>query len=124
MEKSIEKQVEAAIDVHKKMVAEFESGGTGTIVAAAEAIIKSLKQGGVVYICGNGGSAADAQHIAGELVGRFERERRGLAAIALTTDTSVMTSISNDYGYENVFARQLEALAKKGDILMGENNGM
>ncbi len=117
MEKSIEKQVEAAIDVHKKMVAEFESGGTGTIVAAAEAIIKSLKQGGVVYICGNGGSAADAQHIAGELVGRFERERRGLAAIALTTDTSVMTSISNDYGYENVFARQLEALAKKGDIL-------
>ena len=117
MEKSIEKQVEAAIGVHKKMVAEFESGGTGTIAAAAEAIIKSLKQGGVVYICGNGGSAADAQHIAGELVGRFERERKGLAAIALTADTSVMTSISNDYGYENVFARQLEALVKKGDIL-------
>ncbi len=117
MDKSIEKQVEAAIDVHKKMVAELESGGTGTIAAAAEAIIKSLKQGGVVYICGNGGSAADAQHIAGELVGRFARERKGLAAIALTTDTSVMTSISNDYGYENVFARQLEALAKKGDIL-------
>jgi D-sedoheptulose 7-phosphate isomerase len=117
MEKSIEKQVEAAIDIHKKMVAELESGGTGTIAAAAEAIIKSLKQGGVVYICGNGGSAADAQHIAGELVGRFERERKGLAAIALTTDTSVMTSISNDYGYENVFARQVEALVKKGDIL-------
>ena len=117
MEKSIENQVEAAIDIHKKMVAELESGGTGTISAAAEAIIKSLKQGGVVYICGNGGSAADAQHIAGEFVGRFARERKGLAAIALTTDTSVMTSISNDYGYENVFARQVEALVKKGDIL-------
>jgi len=117
MEKSIEKQVEAAIDVHKKMVAELQSGDTGTIIAAAEAIISSLKQGGVVYICGNGGSAADAQHIAGELVGRFKRERKGLAAIALTTDTSVLTSISNDYGYENVFARQVEALVKKGDIL-------
>jgi D-sedoheptulose 7-phosphate isomerase len=119
MEKSVEKQVKAAIDIHKKMIAEFESGGTGTIAAAAEAIIKSLKEGGVVYICGNGGSAADAQHIAGEIVGRFARERKGLAAIALTTDTSVMTSISNDYGYENVFARQLEALVKKGDVLWG-----
>jgi len=117
MEKTIEKQVKAAIDVHKKMIAELESGGTGTIIAAAEAIIKSLKQGGVVYICGNGGSAADAQHIAAELVGRFARERKGLAAIALTTDTSVMTSLSNDYGYEKVFARQVEALVKKGDIL-------
>ncbi|MHC4737268.1 MAG: D-sedoheptulose-7-phosphate isomerase [Planctomycetota bacterium] len=117
MDKSIEKQVKAAIDIHKKMVAELESGATGTIAAAAEAIIKSIKQGGVVYICGNGGSAADAQHIAGEFVGRFERERKGLAAIALTTDTSVMTSISNDYGYENVFARQVEALVRKGDVL-------
>jgi D-sedoheptulose 7-phosphate isomerase len=117
MEKNIKKQVETAIDIHKKMVAELQSGGTGTIVAAAEAIISSLKQDGVVYICGNGGSAADAQHIAGELVGRFARQRRGLAAIALTTDTSVLTSISNDYGYENVFARQVEALVKKGDIL-------
>lgn len=117
MDKSIEKQVKAAIETHKKMIAELESAGTGTITAAAEAIIKSLKQGGVVYICGNGGSAADAQHIAAELVGRFARERRALPAIALTTDTSVLTSISNDYGYENVFARQVEALLKKEDIL-------
>jgi len=117
MDKSIDKQIKAAIGIHKKMIAEIESVGTGTIIAAAEAIIKSLKQGGVVYICGNGGSAADAQHIAAELVGRFARERRGLPAIALTTDTSVLTSISNDYGYENVFARQVEALLKKGDIL-------
>ncbi|MHC4394548.1 MAG: D-sedoheptulose-7-phosphate isomerase [Planctomycetota bacterium] len=117
MIKSVEKQIEAAIANHKKMVTEFEAGGTKEIAAAAEAIIKSLKQGGTVYICGNGGSAADAQHIAGELVGKFERQRKGLAAVALTTDTSVTTSIANDYGYENVFARQVEALVKKDDIL-------
>lgn len=117
MEKSIEKQIETAIGAHKKMVAEFEAGGTEAIAATAGAIIKSLKQGGTIYICGNGGSAADAQHIAGEIVGRFARERKGLAAVALTTDTSVITSVANDYGYENVFARQVEALVKEGDIL-------
>ena len=117
MEKNVKKQIEAAIQVHKKMVIELESGGIETIAAAAEAIIRALKQEGTVYICGNGGSAADAQHIAGELVGRFARQRKGLAAVALTTDTSVITSISNDYGYENVFAKQVEALVREGDIL-------
>ncbi|GAI12963.1 unnamed protein product [marine sediment metagenome] len=82
------------------MVAKFEADGLETIVAAAETITKALKQNGRVYVCGNGGSAADAQHIASELVGRFEHERKGLAAIALTTDTSVITSISNDYGFK------------------------
>ena len=117
MEKSVQKQIEAVIGTHKKMVGEFEAVGVEAIAAAAAAIIKSLKQDGTVYICGNGGSAADAQHIACELVGRFVRERKGLAAVALTTDTSAITSIANDYGYEKVFARQVEALVKEGDIL-------
>ena len=85
--------------------------------AAAGAITKAIKQKGRLYICGNGGSAADAQHIAAELVGRFECERKGLPVIALTTDTSLITSVSNDYGYENIFVRQVEALIKEGDIL-------
>ena len=72
-----------------------------------------------MFAFGNGGSAADAQHVASELVGRFERERRGLAAIALTTDASVLTSVSNDYGFERVFARQIEALGRVGDVAMG-----
>lgn len=106
-----------AIGTHKRMLAEFEGSGMDTLIAAAKMITESLDKGGCVYICGNGGSAADAQHIAGELVGRFRRERKGFAASALTTDASVMTSISNDYGFENVFARQVEGLVKKGDIL-------
>ncbi len=117
MEKNIKEQIETIIQTHKKMVAEFEADGLETIAVAADTITKVLKQGGRVYVCGNGGSAADAQHIAGELVGRFERERKGLPAIALTTDTSVITSISNDYGFENVFAKQVEALVEEGDIL-------
>lgn len=117
MEKNVKEQIETIIRTHKKMVAKFEADGLETIVAAAETITKALKQNGRVYVCGNGGSAADAQHIASELVGRFEHERKGLPAVALTTDTSVITSISNDYGFENVFAKQVEALVKEGDIL-------
>ncbi|GAH73415.1 unnamed protein product, partial [marine sediment metagenome] len=117
MNESIKRQIIEAIETHEKMIAEFQISSIETVAAAAEAIIKSLKQNGRVYLCGNGGSAADAQHIAGELVGRFERERRPLPALALTTDTSVITSISNDYGCENIFARQVEALVGKGDIL-------
>ncbi|TKJ37203.1 MAG: phosphoheptose isomerase [Planctomycetes bacterium B3_Pla] len=99
------------------MTAEFEQGGFETVAAVAEAITETLRQDGTIYLCGNGGSAADAQHIAGELVGRFRRERKALAAVALSTDTSVLTCIANDYAYEKVFARQVEALVRKGDIL-------
>lgn len=106
-----------AVEMHKKMVDDFERGGFETIIAVAEAITNALQQGGTVYLCGNGGSAADAQHIAGELVGRFTRERKALAAVALSTDTSILTCIANDYSYEKVFARQAEALVNKGDIL-------
>ena len=80
-------------------------------------VIKTLENGGKILLCGNGGSAADAQHIAAELVGRFQQERRGLPAIALTTDTSILTAVGNDYGYEDVFARQVSALANKHDLL-------
>jgi D-sedoheptulose 7-phosphate isomerase len=99
------------------MTSDFEKEGIETIAAIAEAITAALQQGGTVYLCGNGGSAADAQHIAGELMGRFTRERKPLPAVALSTDTSILTCISNDYSFEKVFARQAEALVRKGDIL-------
>jgi len=90
----------------------------GMIAEAAKIIINAYKAGGKVLLIGNGGSAADAQHIASELVGRFRKERRALPAIALTTDTSTLTALANDYGYDTVFSRQLEALASEGDILI------
>lgn len=86
---------------------------------AANLCIDKLNNGGKILIFGNGGSAADAQHIAAELVGRYKLERKGLPAIALTTDTSVLTAIGNDYGYGRVFDRQIEALANKGDVVIG-----
>ncbi len=88
------------------------------IVQAAEVLAERLQRGGKILVCGNGGSAADAQHFAAELVNRFEMERPGLAAIALTTDSSTLTSIANDYAFEQVFARQLRALGRPGDILL------
>ncbi len=86
--------------------------------AAARLILATLQQDGKVLSCGNGGSAGDAQHFSSEMLNRFEQERRGLPAIALTTDTSTLTSIANDYSYERVFARQVEALGRKGDVLL------
>ena len=93
------------------------------IEIAAKTCIECLKNDGKILILGNGGSAADAQHIAAELVGRYKSERKGLAAIALTTDTSIITSISNDYGYSNVFERQVESLANEGDVVIGISTG-
>lgn len=89
------------------------------IQATGEILIAHLRAGNRIFLCGNGGSAADAQHIAAEMVCRFETQRRGLPAIALTTDTSALTAIGNDFGYERVFARQVEALARPGDLLVG-----
>lgn len=89
------------------------------IAKVAELIINSYQKGGKLILFGNGGSAADAQHIAGELVGRFKMERHPLPAIALHTDTSALTAIGNDYGFENVFARQLEAWGKPNDVALG-----
>ncbi|MHC4071412.1 MAG: D-sedoheptulose-7-phosphate isomerase [Planctomycetota bacterium] len=117
MNADTEKHIAEAVETHRKMTAEFEQGGFETVAVVAEAITETLRQDGTVYLCGNGGSAADAQHIAGELVGRFRRERKALAAVALSTDTSILTCIANDYAYEKVFARQVEALVRKGDVL-------
>jgi D-sedoheptulose 7-phosphate isomerase len=89
------------------------------IVSQGEGMAELLLRGGRVLICGNGGSAADAQHFAAELSGRFQTERRALGGIALTTDTSALTAIGNDYGFDRVFARQLEALGRPGDLLVG-----
>lgn len=80
---------------------------------------KALASGNKVMFCGNGGSAADSQHLAAEFVGRFQKERQGLPAIALTVDTSILTAVGNDYGYDKVFVRQVEALARPGDVLVG-----
>ena len=93
------------------------------IETASKICINSLKNGGKILIMGNGGSAADAQHIAAELVGRYKTERKGLPAIALTTDTSAITSIANDYGFLHVFDRQVEALAHKDDVVIGISTG-
>lgn len=112
-------RIREAMETHKKLVAQFERSAAAVIVAASEAIVETFKNGGTLYLCGNGGSAADAQHIAGEMVGRFRTERRALPAVAFSTDTSVLTCVANDYSYDDVFARQAEALIKPGDILWG-----
>ncbi len=97
--------------------------GDETLLAAAEAAamacVRSLQAGGKVLLAGNGGSAADAQHIAGELVSRFAFDRPGLPAVALTTDSSILTAIGNDYGYEKLFSRQVQAQGKPGDVFIG-----
>ena len=88
------------------------------VAALAADVVDAWRQGGRLLVCGNGGSAADAQHIVAELVGRFLAERPGYAAIALTTDTSIMTAVGNDYGFDRIFARQVEALGRVGDVLL------
>jgi D-sedoheptulose 7-phosphate isomerase len=89
-----------------------------TVAIAVMAMVECLNSGGKIMACGNGGSAADAQHFAAELMGRFERERRELAAVALTTDTSILTAVGNDYSYDQVFSKQVRGLGKSGDILL------
>lgn len=103
--------------IFKKMAADQVL--TGKIVSVGRVLSERMKRGGQLFLCGNGGSAADAQHIAAEFVGRFYKERSALRAEALTTNTSILTAIGNDYGYERIFVRQLEAKANPGDVLMG-----
>ena len=106
------------INEHIKVASSLHSL-TEAINKSSQLCIDSLKNGGKILLFGNGGSAADAQHIAAELVGRYKVDRRGLPAIALTTDTSALTSIGNDFGYNHIFDRQVEALINKGDIAIG-----
>jgi D-sedoheptulose 7-phosphate isomerase len=103
---------------HLKAIEALLDSRLGDIDAAGRLIWEALKAGNKILLCGNGGSAADAQHIAAELVGRYEQQRRAFPAISLTTDTSALTALGNDYGYEAVFARQVEALGVSGDVLI------
>ena len=112
---TIAKEFEAHLQTIQAVMGSMET----SLEEASNLIVETLKCGNKVLLCGNGGSAADAQHIAAELTGRYKSERRGLPAIALTTDTSALTAISNDYGYAKVFDRQVKALANKGDLLIG-----
>ena len=119
MQSIIKHEFSEYLKVSKKTI---ESIGK-PIEIAAKICIDSLKNGNKILIFGNGGSAADAQHIAAELVGRYNTERKGIPAIALTTDTSAITSIANDYGYLHIFDRQVEALANKDDVAIGISTG-
>lgn len=111
--------VQKAINDTKELLTKMESDTDlcAKVSLAVDASVSALKNGKKILFCGNGGSAADAQHWAGELVSRFYYDRPGLAAIALTTDTSILTAIGNDYGYERIFSRQIEALGQEGDVL-------
>jgi D-sedoheptulose 7-phosphate isomerase len=110
--------LERSLREHLEAIQALIQTRLGEIEQAGEMICAALSHGHKILLCGNGGSAADAQHIAAELVGRYELERPGLPAIALTTDTSALTALSNDYGYSDVFARQVRALAGAGDVLL------
>ena len=117
MKEQIQSFIEESIKTKQSLIGD-EKILTG-IEKAINLVSDSLKNQGKVMVFGNGGSAADAQHFAGEIVGRYKRERRGYPAIALTTDTSIITSVANDYSFDAIFSRQIEALGKKGDIAFG-----
>lgn len=110
-------EIERHFDDHLRMIASLRSQAP-LIGQIANLMVDCLQAAGCIFWAGNGGSAADCQHLAAELVGRFQRERKGLAAVALTTDSSILTSVGNDYGFDRVFARQVEALCRSGDLLI------
>ena len=110
--------IESAFNEHVNVLKETHTTIADNIELSADIIAKSLALGGTIFWCGNGGSAADSQHIAAEFVGRFKKDRRPLRSIALTTDTSILTCVANDYSYEEIFSRQLNALGRDGDVLV------
>lgn len=116
MKDKITQLIKESIEAKKQML---DAGQIETLEKIAKTLIKAYEGGKKALICGNGGSAADSQHFAAELVSRFQLERKALAAVALTTDTSIITAIGNDYSFENIFSRQVEALADSGDIVIG-----
>lgn len=113
----VRRQVQNSVDTLIRVLA--EEAIHDTLIAQAELIAKGLRNGGRLLIAGNGGSAADAQHLAAEFVSRLTSDRPALPAIALTTDTSILTALGNDYGYERAFSRQIEAIGKRGDVFLG-----
>lgn len=116
---SEEKLINFGLKEHLQVFETILQNEIPSIEKCGNIIVEAIMRGNKILLCGNGGSAGDAQHLATELVGRFEKERKGLPAIALTTDTSALTAIGNDYGFERIFSRQIEALANKGDVLIG-----
>ena len=114
MEALVRAGIQASIDAKRGLLDDL-----GPTLAVARVLVEAYRRGGTMFVFGNGGSAADAQHIAGEFVSRFAFDRPGLPAIALTTDTSILTAIGNDYGYEKLFSRQIQALGQAGDIFIG-----
>ena len=115
---NMQDQIKQLFDASIRTKQEARNVLADSIAAAVERLVETLRAGNKILICGNGGSAADSQHFAAELVCRFERERPGLPAIALTTDSSALTAISNDYSYDQVFAKQVQALGNEGDSLL------
>ncbi len=114
----LERQARAALRETARTAAQLERRNAAAVAAAAELIMGCFQNGGTVYFCGNGGSAADAQHLAAEFSGRYLVDRPGLPAVALTANSSAVTAIGNDYGYDDVFSRQLEGLGSPGDVLV------
>jgi D-sedoheptulose 7-phosphate isomerase len=112
------REARSALQESARSVAKLARGNAAAVAAAAEVLVQCFENGGTVYFCGNGGSAADAQHLAAEFAGRYLIERPGLPVMALTTNTSALTAIGNDYGYEQVFSRQLDGLGAPGDVLV------
>jgi D-sedoheptulose 7-phosphate isomerase len=117
MQEAIGRQIQESIEVKRLLLG--DSAVRGQILLVAELVIDAYRNGRKTLLAGNGGSAADAQHIAGEFVSRFHFDRPGLPSIALTTDTSILTAIGNDYGYEKVFSRQVQAQGTEGDVFVG-----
>ncbi|NOR56201.1 MAG: D-sedoheptulose 7-phosphate isomerase [Sulfurovum sp.] len=115
----MKEMIQAELNAHQETIQATIANMVPNIERAAQMMVETLQSGHKILLCGNGGSAADAQHIAAELTGRYKSERKGLPGIALTTDTSALTAIANDYGYARIFDRQVEALANKGDMLIG-----
>jgi D-sedoheptulose 7-phosphate isomerase len=115
MKNTIQKEFESHLETIQKVI----NISAKDLETAAQLIVEVLKKGNKVLICGNGGSASDAQHFSAELTGRYKTERRGLPSVALSTDTSALTAIGNDYGFEKVFSRQVEALGSSGDVVIG-----
>lgn len=115
----MKKEIESSLNESIAIKTELLSSSIESVVQIANILVEAFKTGHSLYLMGNGGSAADAQHISGELVGRFKKNRKPLPALALTTDTSVLTAIANDFGYDKCFERQVDAFVKDGDVVIG-----
>ena len=113
------KNLEKQLKLHQEILEKTVRQSSGLIETIISLMVDCFRRGNKVMLCGNGGSAADAQHFAAEIIGRFKLERRALPAIALTTDTSILTALGNDYGFDRIFARQVEGLAQAGDLVVG-----